>query len=400
MKTAIYFLLSYLLLSFLFFPVNGQNSYIYGIHTMPSGIDNSFARYDTTTGIITDLKVMNGLSGIGSVYTSCTDPVTNRYYFCSGKQLIGFDMSNGDIKLNQVLNIPSNTYFYNIQFNQCNGLFYGLLYNFSSVTLAEYDTTTSSFNTITSNLGIGILFGSMSFIDYTNSRFVWETLNTVAALDLSVGSLEFNTPIVNLPNEVFHHIAYKCSNHYIYGTSANPPQNLKYLAVFDTSSGNINHVSNPGWSTGLYKPTAGGFTIDQAGDIYYYIGTPGFIMLGASTVTGALVHNKNLNLVPGEGFFLIQKHGCTCSTTGAEELTDYDNLFTIGPVPFSNQITSTSGYNEPVEIILYDITSAVVIKQSFENEISINTQHLAKGIYFYTLRNRQKILKKGKIVKI
>jgi len=377
----------------------GQGSYIYGVHMKPGAITNDFARYDTTTGTLTDLQTIPGLTGFGTIYTSCTDPVSNRYYFCSGKRIIGFDMSTGNIVLDHTLPLAANANYYSIQFNQCNGLFYGLISNFSNLSLATYDTTTGILSTVSPNLGTGIIFGSMSFIDYSNSRYVWEYLNTVAALDLSTGQFEFNTTILNLPNELFFHIVYKCSNQTIYGTSANPAITKKYLAVFDTSSGNVTHVSNTGWSLGIYKPVSGGFTIDQTGGIYYYIGTPGFIMLGVSTATGTLVHSKNLNLPTGEGFFLIQKPGCICNTTGFNETTINSGEINIFPIPFSDRINIISNNKELSEIILYDITARKLCQQKFINTVSLNTEQLVKGIYLYEVKNKNGVIRKGKVVK-
>jgi len=172
----------------------------------------------------------------------------------------------------------------------------------------------------------------------------------------------------------------------------------KYLAVFDTSSGNVTHVSNTWWSQGLNKIAWGGFTMDQPGGIYYYLGT-GFIMLGVSTTTGALVHSKNLNLPTGEGFFVIQKPGCTCITTGIDETTIYEDDLNVFPNPFSDRINITSNNKDVSEFILYDIASRKILTQSFVNSTSINTEQLVKGIYLYEVHNKNGVIEKGKVVK-
>ena len=58
----------------------------------------------------------------------------------------------------------------------------------------------------------------------------------------------------------------------------------------------------------------------------------------------------------------------------------------------------TSG-NALVEIILYDIASRKLLQQKFNNSVSLDTEQLSKGIYLYELRNKNGVIKKGKVVK-
>jgi hypothetical protein len=51
------------------------------------------------------------------------------------------------------------------------------------------------------------------------------------------------------------------------------------------------------------------------------------------------------------------------------------------------------------EIIVYEIGSKKILQQKFTSSTSINTEQLAKGIYLYQVRNKNGVVKKGKLVK-
>ncbi|MFI5220339.1 MAG: T9SS type A sorting domain-containing protein [Bacteroidia bacterium] len=89
--------------------------------------------------------------------------------------------------------------------------------------------------------------------------------------------------------------------------------------------------------------------------------------------------------------------GSLC-TTGIEEQSKMEQI-KIYPNPVINKLNATAKGNEPVEINLFDITSRKIFNQTFTNSTSINTEQLAKGIYLYELRNKNGVVKKGKVVK-
>ncbi len=69
------------------------------------------------------------------------------------------------------------------------------------------------------------------------------------------------------------------------------------------------------------------------------------------------------------------------------------------PNPFSGQLTFAFTDNEPTTVLLYDFLGQQVLRQTFSNSNTINTEQLANGIYFYELRNSKGTLKTGKVVK-
>jgi hypothetical protein len=84
---------------------------------------------------------------------------------------------------------------------------------------------------------------------------------------------------------------------------------------------------------------------------------------------------------------------------GVQNISASKSSIELFPNPFSDKLNITLKRNERVEVIIYDITSRKIFNQTFTNSISINTEELSKGIYIYEVRNKNGVIKKGKVVK-
>jgi type IX secretion system substrate protein len=85
----------------------------------------------------------------------------------------------------------------------------------------------------------------------------------------------------------------------------------------------------------------------------------------------------------------------------ASQINDvsYNLSFSIIPNPFSEKLNIKLNNFTTAEVVLYDITSRKILQQKFTNSVSLNTIELAKGIYLYEVRNKNGVIKKGKVVK-
>ena len=85
-----------------------------------------------------------------------------------------------------------------------------------------------------------------------------------------------------------------------------------------------------------------------------------------------------------------------CTTTGINELTasPTPSLF---PTPTTNAVNITTNNQSPSEVILYDITGRKLLHQPFSGSTSLNIETLAKGIYLYQIKDKDGVLKNGKI---
>lgn len=86
-------------------------------------------------------------------------------------------------------------------------------------------------------------------------------------------------------------------------------------------------------------------------------------------------------------------------TTGLNDATGSLIAAGVSPNPFFNELHVFVKDAQPAEIIIYDSISKEVIRQKFTHSATINTAVLAKGLYIYEIRNRDRLIEKGKIIK-
>ncbi len=80
---------------------------------------------------------------------------------------------------------------------------------------------------------------------------------------------------------------------------------------------------------------------------------------------------------------------------------DLKNEFDVNvfPNPVNDKLNITVKNKEISDITLYDATSKIILQKQFSGYASLNTEHLAKGIYLYKVTIKNVVIKKGKIVK-
>jgi photosystem II stability/assembly factor-like uncharacterized protein len=95
----------------------------------------------------------------------------------------------------------------------------------------------------------------------------------------------------------------------------------------------------------------------------------------------------------------IWKRSISELASGIKE-PNYNNAeILIFPNPVIDLLNVVRNTNMQSEIVLYDITSRKTLQQQFTNSVSLNTGHLAKGIYIYEVRDNKGLCGKGKVVK-
>jgi hypothetical protein len=99
----------------------------------------------------------------------------------------------------------------------------------------------------------------------------------------------------------------------------------------------------------------------------------------------------------GWGYYYIDDVSVTTST-GINKMNQNISV-NIYPTIF-NQILNIKINNTQIStIILSDITSREIMQLKFTNSVTLSTELLAKGIYLYEVRNKNGVIKKGKVVK-
>lgn len=88
---------------------------------------------------------------------------------------------------------------------------------------------------------------------------------------------------------------------------------------------------------------------------------------------------------------------CSSSIGVNENLNEKEiNVF---PNPFSDNLNIETNNPGLLEIIVYDITSRIIVQQQFTGSVSLNTSQFSKGIYLYEVGSKITGIKKGKVVK-
>jgi hypothetical protein len=87
------------------------------------------------------------------------------------------------------------------------------------------------------------------------------------------------------------------------------------------------------------------------------------------------------------------------TSTSIEHNANNTSDINIFPNSFSDELNIKTSIKEPSEIILYDIVSRKLLQQKFTSSVTLNTAQLARGIYIYEVKNKEGVVKKGKVVK-
>lgn len=93
----------------------------------------------------------------------------------------------------------------------------------------------------------------------------------------------------------------------------------------------------------------------------------------------------------------VAKLSFKCST-GVTEIPN--NLeITLFPNPFIDELNVNVKDLDLLEIIFYDLVGRKLLQQTFINAATLKISNLPNGLYIYELRNKNKVISQGKIVK-
>jgi len=88
-----------------------------------------------------------------------------------------------------------------------------------------------------------------------------------------------------------------------------------------------------------------------------------------------------------------------CSITLGISQEDSNVSVSLYPNPFDNQLITQLTPNKVYTLILYDNLSRQILKETLYGNSTISTDYIPNGIYFYEIRNTEKQLKTGKVIK-
>lgn len=155
------------------------------------------------------------------------------------------------------------------------------------------------------------------------------------------------------------------------------------------------------WSSSDSIQLGGFFHIIVINDTTYYYGTwgplywhPGYLGVRIISSLDTLYGYIHLDIHDAK----IKDYGINISAQAIDEL--YNSGSTISyPNPFSKKVTFESTSNDLVSLFIYDAFLKLILHKTFIGTTTINTEGFTKGVYFYELKNKNIVIKKGKLIR-
>lgn len=151
----------------------------------------------------------------------------------------------------------------------------------------------------------------------------------------------------------------------------------------------VNNISGNAFDSLNWTPVSGNY-FANGGESYLIIGN-----FKNDSLTPLTLVNQSTSF---SSVYVFIDHVVLTPCTGINNLNDGDSI-TIYPNPFHGTLNFQLNNYTLSELILYDITSRNILQSTFIGTVTVNTEPLEKGIYFYEIRNKEGYWKKGKILK-
>jgi hypothetical protein len=359
------------------------------------GIKNSrqsyqFISIDCNTDSITVLNDIP-IDHYGMYFSSCFDPLNQKYYYSTGQIVYKIDAPTGVIEDTFNFSSINPHYLNSIVYNPVNGLIYGIRHNI--VTQANYISYYDPLFNFVFDAGI-LPFEihssntAKSSIDAERQLYIIQSA-TLTGIDLVTGQIVFHDSIPSVNNQSFDHIAYSCKTGQVYGLHNHPLVFNAYFGTIDTSA-NITPINSAALPVFYHKMTQSGSTIDNNTDTYYYAGLQGKLY-GIDIHTGNLVYAHDYG--PGfEFLFLESASDYACPIAGVVE-EDAESALNLFPNPALDEITFTYPLlTSAARLTICDLAG----KELLNIELSANSDRkqitaasFAPGIYLARLQSDQ-----------
>lgn len=285
----------------------------------------------------------------------------------------------------------------------------------------------------------------ISQLDYCNS---WTNVSGTSDYFNECNTVAFGTPPAGVPNNYFgHQPAHTgCGYGGIYTHSSDTPIwheciqakldsvltiGTKYFITFYISLADLGLCSGsnkfgcmlttsayPSWSNLIYNyatfysdsivtdtvnwtKISGSFIADSAykyitfGNLFDDSSTQHTIIVGTPNSVYSYYYIDDVCLSSDSMSCVSITNSCTYL-----DVAEYiKNDLIVYPNPFSDILTFDTKINDELEVNIYDVTSRLILRKHFKSKITLVTNELNSGIYFYKVREDENIISTGKIIK-
>ncbi|MBA3682499.1 MAG: T9SS type A sorting domain-containing protein [Bacteroidetes bacterium] len=390
-----------------------QTGSLYGIRMSTSTYASQLIKINPVTAAITVVSPSN--FGNGLVFGVSTLNPTNKifYFLTPGDTLYSIDILSGNV-LSHVKLSTAGTYSAPIlEFNAFDNTLYGVSHKFSNNThyLSKINPSTGSV-TILSTTGFSspsAIAGSTSTpqylmnstIDpinnlfYINSEYFYDTLY---AFNLSTGNIQLRKKLsssftFSAPSYYQAMIEFNCSDTSLYAIVKYSGNNMTYLSKVNPATGSVTVISSTGISNNFFV----GSTLDPVTKRFFITSVPDTIY-STSLVTGNLVNkNKMFNNGYYNPVFEYEKL-CLGNPTGVKQFADEDIYLNLYPNPNNGTFNVEIDKSSTELMIINAIGQHVYTQKLNEGLNTVYTHQLAKGLYYYTIIQKNNKLGYSKLL--
>lgn len=134
----------------------------------------------------------------------------------------------------------------------------------------------------------------------------------------------------------------------------------------------------------------------------YFIANGGerFITIGNFNIpSNTPVQNVLGGGYPSSYYYIDDVSVIYCDSLQSLGHLNLENKIIVQPNPFYDRLTVEINDINETDFIIYDLSFRQCLKHTFVTMTTINTEHLAKGMYLYLVRQKNGIIKIGKVIK-
>lgn len=212
------------------------------------------AGINETTGVVQDIAT-NSFSEYISNFTYTVDPDANIFYYTSDTNLLGIDITSGQLVTDLPITTSIQPYYQNFVYNEVTQELIGLERGTNvadEVYLSVIDPQTGIVTPISQNsITNSITLDGGFTIDLINQWFHFVSNGQLLSVDISTGQVVHSPTIDTSQVAYFDNILYNASDGKLYGLGRNSQPPEIFLGEIDPITGIVTLISQQSISTGF-----------------------------------------------------------------------------------------------------------------------------------------------------
>ncbi len=345
------------------------------------------AKINEVTGHVQDLA-SNSYSEYISNFTYTVDPNLDIFYYTSNDNLIGIDISTGNLVCDLPMTTSLQPFFQNFVYNELTQELIGLERGNNggdAVYLSKIDPQTGIVTPISQNPITDVITLNGGFtIDLNNQWFQFVSNGQLLSVDIVTGQVVHSPTIDTSQVAYFDNILFNASDGNLYGLGRNPNPAEILLGQIDPITGNVTLISQQSISSGF---ALSGAAINPFTEVYYFQGINEFI--GVDINTGDIFSSTPFDFSQSNGdyfdyYYYSGKVAALLNISNVEFMKDIK----IYPNPVENNLSVKSEITGKVQI--FNILGKQIIQEDklTNAALNINMSQYPNGVYLIKFTNQ------------